>query len=722
MTTEAHPLQTQNEDRQLPLPQARRFGFDALHVFVLTSFVIAQSYYDRLAHQGEYLVDPKVTPAAIAGLVIILSVVLPSLIVAAEGLAGRVHRQLRDSVHLVVVLLCFTLLFLQVVQRAMFLPGWLMLVTALATACALTAGYDRYTGFRSMVTWVSPGIVLFPGILFMRLNAAEGNVAHRATHDLTQAPVPVVVVVFDEFCGASLLTPDREIDADRFPNFARLQQGTTWYRGAASVSPATASALPALLSSKYTLSEYARSSKELPQNLFSLLSMAGQYELAAFEPLSALCPRQNELPTSQTHNVFWQTAGMLNVLNHVYLYQICPPDFHAHLPVVPPAWFGLHDTNLVDRNRRRGCFRYGWTDRRDQQVEHFLECIDSTPQSVLYFAHLLIPHAPWCYFPSGTRYARDRSNLDRLCLESDDTIMSDELGVIQNQQRHLLQVMYVDNIVGQLTARLKEVGIWDRCLLIVTADHGISFRIGQDRREYTGGNTEDLLSIPLFIKSPGQTVGEVNDLPVQSIDLLPTILDVVGIHPAAPLDGVPVSDPRVALRTQVIVRDSQHDLAFSPEVLLHSQVPRIIRKRFGAGTDRWNLYRIGPHSEWLGQPVQGLPLGQGAPLKLECQLPLLPANSIGAELRPYHIEGRIVSPSPPEQPVELIAVVDGVVCGTTRTYRQFGYLDRWSVMLPEWSYLSSTATPDFFAVQQDGSLVACDLSWVETLGESPNSE
>ena len=722
MTTTAPSLQTPTIDHKSPTPPVRGFGFDALHVFVLTSFVIAQSYYDRLAHQSEYLVDPKVTPAAIAGLVIMLSVVLPSLIVGVEGITGWVHRKLRQSLHLVVVLLCFTLLFLQVVQRAMFLPGWLMLVTALGAACALTAGYDRYPGFRSMVTWVSPGIVLFPAILFMRLNTAEGNISHRATHDLTQEPVPVVVVVFDEFCGASLLTPDREIDAVRFPNFARLQQGTTWYRGAASVSPATSSALPALLSSKYTLTEYARSSKELPQNLFSLLSMAGQYELAAFEPLTALCPRQNELPTSQTHNVFLQAAGMLNVLNHVYLYQICPPDFHAHLPVVPSVWFGHHDSNLVDRNRRRGCFRYGWTNRRDEQVEHFLRCIDSTSQSVLYFAHLLIPHAPWCYFPSGTRYARDRDNLDHLCLESDNSIMSDELGVIQNQQRHLLQVMYVDHIVGQLTARLKEVGIWDRCLLIVTADHGISFRIGQDRREYTGGNTEDLLSIPLFIKYPGQAVGEVNDLPVQSIDLLPTILEVVGIHPAAPMDGIPVSDPRVALRTQVIVRDTQHDLAFSPEVLLHSQVPRIIRKRFGVGTDRWNMFRIGPHSEWLGQPVQGLPRSQGAPLKLECQLPLLPANSTGAELRPYHIEGRVVSLSPPDQPVELIAVVDGVVCGTTRTYHQFGYLDRWSVMLPEWSYSSPTATPEFFAVQPDGSLVACDLSWVETPAEPPISE
>lgn len=722
MTTTASPLPAVAADRQSPPPRAREFRIDALHVFVLTSFVIAQSYYDRLSHQSEYLVDPHVTSTAIVWLVCVLSVGLPLFLIAVEALAGWGHRQLRESLHLGVVLFCFTLLLLQIVQKAMFLPSWLMLVTALGAACALTSGYERYAGFRSIVTWGAPGIVLFPAILWMRLNAAEENMAHRATRDLTREPVPVVMVVFDEFCGASLLTPDRMIDSVRFPNFAKLQQEATWYRGAASVSPATASALPALLSGKYQLSIHQRSPKDLPQNLFSLLSTAGQYELVAFEPLSALCPRQHAQQASHTQHTFWQTAGMLNVLSHVYLYQVCPSDWHAHLPVVPPVWFGLHDTNLVDRNRFRGCFRYGWTDRRDEQVDHFLRCVDSTPQSVLYFAHFLIPHAPWCYFPSGTRYAPDRDSLDRLCLESDDSIMSDELGVIQNQQRHLLQVMYVDRIIGQLTARLKEVGIWDRCLLIVTADHGISFRIGQDRRQYSAGNTDELLSIPLFIKSPGQTVGEVNDLPVQSTDLLPTILDAVGIHTAAPLDGVPVSDPRVGLRTQVIVRDPQHDYAFSPEVLVNSQVPHILRKRFGAGTDRWNLYRIGPHSEWLGQPVQGLPLDTGVPLKLECLRPLWPENSKGTELRPYHIEGRVISQSPLEQPVELIAVVDGVVCGTTRTYHQIGFLDRWSVMLPEWSAPSSSTAPEFFAVQKNGSLVACDVTWVERLGEPPPGE
>ncbi len=719
MTPVVEPLKTSEVVRPSTARVPRRFGLDALHVFVLTSFAIAENFYDRLAHQAEFLVDPEVTPLAIAGVVVVMSLLLPALIVGLEGLAGLRHRQLREALHLSVVLLCSTLLLLEIWQRATFLPGVFVIVGALGSACAVTAAYDRFAGLRSLVTWAAPALIVFPMILWMRLHATDASVAHRAIHDLSRDPVPVVMVVFDEFCGGSLMTPDREIDAVRFPHLAELRQHSTWYRGAASVSPDTIHALPAILTGNYTRNGYQLAPSTYPQNLFNMLSTAGGYDLAVFEPMTALAPRRSERHESGIREALSQTVGILNVLSHVYLYELTPNDFHSRLPIVPPVWFGFHDSDHVDRAARRGTFRYGWTDRRDEQVEHFLRCVDSTPRSVLYFAHLMIPHAPWCYFPTGTRYARDRSNLDKLCLESDSSIISDELGVIQNQQRHLLQVMYVDSLVGQLTARLKEVGVWERCLLIVTADHGISFRLGQGRRQYSQDNAADILSVPLFIKYPGHTSGEVNDLPVQSTDLLPTILDQVGIQPVIPMIGSPVRDPGIALRDKLVVHDPYNNLSFSPEVLLHSHVPDLIRTRFGDSSDRWNLFRIGPHSEWLGRPVKSFRIGTGQPRKLECLLPLPPVQATGAEQHPYHIEGRVLSPGILDKPIELLVTVHGVVCGTTRTYRQFGFTDRWSIMLPEWSYSSEVDHPGFYSIGEDGTLAPCHLDWVETLGQTP---
>ena len=36
-----------------------------------------------------------------------------------------------------------------------------------------------------------------------------------------------------------------------------------------------------------------------------------------------------------------------------------------------------------------------------------------------------------------------------------------------------LQVGYADRFIGQVQDRLREHGLWDNCLLIVTADHGV---------------------------------------------------------------------------------------------------------------------------------------------------------------------------------------------------------------------------------------------------------
>ena len=53
----------------------------------------------------------------------------------------------------------------------------------------------------------------------------------------------------------------------------------------------------------------------------------------------------------------------------------------------------------------------------------------------------------------------------------------------------------IEELVGELLDRLTEIGIRDRCLLIVTADHGISFRAGQDRRVPEAGNADDGTSV-----------------------------------------------------------------------------------------------------------------------------------------------------------------------------------------------------------------------------------
>ena len=84
----------------------------------------------------------------------------------------------------------------------------------------------------------------------------------------------------------------------------------------------------------------------------------------------------------------------------------------------------------------------------------------------------------------------------------------------------------------------------EKCLLIVTADHGVSFRPGHSRRLPDADNLADIASVPLFIKLPGQKQGRVDDRNVESVDIFPTIAESLGIELSEPVDGIPVSQER----------------------------------------------------------------------------------------------------------------------------------------------------------------------------------
>ena len=106
--------------------------------------------------------------------------------------------------------------------------------------------------------------------------------------------------------------------------------------------------------------------------------------------------------------------------------------------------------------------------------------------------------------------------------------------VTLGRQRHLLQLGYVDRLIGVLLDELEAQGLYDDALVVVTADHGISFEPGGPIRAIEGQaldehSTPDILWVPFFVKEPGQTEGDVSDANVLSIDVLPTIADVLDV-------------------------------------------------------------------------------------------------------------------------------------------------------------------------------------------------
>lgn len=87
---------------------------------------------------------------------------------------------------------------------------------------------------------------------------------------------------------------------------------------------------------------------------------------------------------------------------------------------------------------------------------------------------------------------------------------------------------YGDWAVGEVERLLREGGIYEKTLLIVTADHGEAF--GEHGFVFHDGSPYDEVAhIPLLVRFPhGDRIGRVNAL-TQSIDVLPTLCDLFRI-------------------------------------------------------------------------------------------------------------------------------------------------------------------------------------------------
>src|SRR5262249_40229256 len=132
-------------------------------------------------------------------------------------------------------------------------------------------------------------------------------------------PVPVVMVVFDEFRGTTLVDERNEIDGNRFPHFAELARGSTWFRNATTVHPDTQYAVPALLSGKYSRTAWLPGFEAMDQNLFTLLEATDAYEMAVFEPVSRLATSRIENEAKPKPPVVVQAFSLLPTLARVYL-------------------------------------------------------------------------------------------------------------------------------------------------------------------------------------------------------------------------------------------------------------------------------------------------------------------------------------------------------------------------------------------------------------------
>lgn len=155
-----------------------------------------------------------------------------------------------------------------------------------------------------------------------------------------------------------------------------------------------------------------------------------------------------------------------------------------------------------------------------------------------------------------------------------------ERDITVKERQHIISqydggIAYEDFHIGQLLARLKKTNLYDNTLIIITSDHGEAFG---ERNYIEHGNSvyQDQVHVPLIIKYPHSSRKAVIDKYVSGVDLMPTVLDVLGYKIPGELQGVSLLRPE-NLDNRNVISESFPDRR---KLILHKRFHRIERAIF----------------------------------------------------------------------------------------------------------------------------------------------
>ncbi len=165
--------------------------------------------------------------------------------------------------------------------------------------------------------------------------------------------------------------------------------------------------------------------------------------------------------------------------------------------------------------------------RVTQQAEDLLQPLEKAGRPFFAYIHYMETHDPYFAHPyDGTAVAR---------VENPNPPIEKA-----KEYRKLYQqeVSHWDTLLGKLIKWLKTQGIYDKALIVITADHGEEFA---DHGHFWHGTSiyRELVRVPLVVHFPeGKHSGIKVTTPVSLIDLAPTILKQAGVKNTENLPGI----------------------------------------------------------------------------------------------------------------------------------------------------------------------------------------
>jgi len=505
---------------------------------------------------------------------------------------------------------------------------------------------------KRLVIPVVIAAVLLLGVLASALGDGGGREDAGSGSPAPKRP-NAILIVLDEFPGDTLLGPNGKVDAGRFPNFAKLAARSTWFRNAYASYDSTTKAVPLILDGIRPRKGTAPDARDHPRSLFTALHRAG-YRTVSAEDATALCPPS-----------------------------MCRGASTRRPAIIPKLKKG-----------------------RRERFDAFLRSIRPSARPTFWMKHMLLPHGPYLYLPSG---AQSRpSSADPIRGMNTVPGFYDEYLTRHNEQRYLQQLGYVDHLLGRLLAKLERTGMADHTMVVVTADHGYAWQVGvPTRRSVNPSNVQELMPVPLFVNAPGQRRGRVRDAYAQTLDVAPTMADVLGVPLGYRTDGRSAFSRAVARRrgVAVVTRDFSQVVRISGPRWKARRRAVVERRLRELGSGGWaSLFTgIGPNRKLIGRELTSLRRSSAAGARASL------TGDYGEVARasgvvPSEIVGAVRG-AEPDTTRALAVAVNGRIEAVGKSFHLTGDpTERFAVNVPEGSMRDGPNIVEVFEVTSGGAL------------------
>jgi hypothetical protein len=233
-----------------------------------------------------------------------------------------------------------------------------------------------------------------------------------------------------------------------------------------------------------------------------------------------------------------------------------------------------------------------------------------------------------------------------------------------------------------LISRLEEAGLYDDALIVIMADHGVTVRPNIPHRRVVNEETiGDVAAIPLFIKRPHQDQGGPDDYRAETVDVLPTIADVLEIDLPWATDGTSLFAEDRPERVESRINGAEGTIVFGTDGSEARAVAARKIDHFGTN----GPFGLAPpgQSDLLGRRIEEFDIepafGMTATIR---DLPSFASVDKDGPSLPAYVKGKIETDDGPEDDVVIAIAVNGEIAAVTRSHETEDGRTEFGAMIP----------------------------------------